>query len=449
MRGAQAGLSTRKAGYLSLLYLVLFATPPMIFSLDVGFYFWLVVGSSLGLGILAFARGSHTLQFYYIFFVFVMLFGYLLQFGVGIRFIPGQSVPTKVDSTAATILIAHFAGLALGTILFSRPRPPVAASASRQNRDFSLWGIVMITGLVLIAIFFGGYDRLFSVRATDTGQSTSSFVIFLVFVCKAAAYVYVALSISMSKERMPLPVKAWLFILFVAATVFASPVNTARLVSLSGILLVVVAYLSKTRRTKKLLTMFVFGALLSVLILPVTTLMRDGVSNLSWVNVYSIYSGLEMSSIQLMLNGVQTASQIPTGNLVISGLLIFVPSSIFTSKAGSVGASVASTSGYVYSNVALPSFFVGYLDYGIAGVFLMSIAMGAIFRFGNAYDGVDLTRRKYGYGAVLVACAAIVARGDFSTAMIAIYAFLIAFEIMRFASRLRVSVRDRGRLPET
>lgn len=435
--GSARFYSARNALHLALLYLSLFLLPQLFLGLELGFFFWLVLFVSCLLGIYAFEYGSHMLQYYFLFFVFTLMLGYFLQFFVGVRFLPSQLMPDKINGLAAVVFGLHFLGLVLGSWVRGKHRR--SKKPTRQyhaNVHFFYIGF-FVWVLILAAVFWLlGFDQIFSQRSEIFSEEINPMVSFLAKAAKACSFVLVAITIASAGKKLSLEKILIVTTITILALLTANPTNTARFVSLAGLVLVLVTYLGHTGRSKHLISFLVVASYAAIVLMPVTSLLRSGFSNVNMGSVFEIYSSLEFSSIQLMLDGIAVADEINGGNLLISGLAIIVPRSIFPDKAGAVGPEIAHLSGYVFENTAVPSFFIGYLDFGLIGVVLVSLVMGYLFQIVDIRDDFDVRRRLDGYKAILLASVPIIARGDLSTAMISIYAFAAAYEVMRFTARL-------------
>lgn len=420
-----------------MLYVLLFLLPQLFLSLDLGFYFWAMLAVSFMLGIYAFRSGSHMLQFYFIFFVFTLLLGYFIQFFVGVRFLPVQLTPDSFDGLAAAVLSLHFIGLIVGSWALKKRRIiKNPETRLRSNIHFFYIGLIVWVSISAITFRLVGFEQFFSQRSELNWQEIDPMVSFLTKVAKASSFILVAMTITVAGKKMSFAKVLIIVVISGFALVLTNPTNTARLISLAGLVLVLVTYLGITKRSKQMTPFLVVAAYAAIILLPITSSLRHGFAEVSVTSFFQVYSSLEFSSIQLLLDGLKLSEQIDGGNLLLSGIAIIVPRSIFLDKAGAVGPEIAELSNYVFANAAVPSFFNAYLDFGLGGVLVFSIAMGYLFQMVHIRDNFDIRRRRDGYKAILLACTPMIARGDLSTAMISVYAFAASYEVLRLTALL-------------
>jgi hypothetical protein len=175
--------------------------------------------------------------------------------------------------------------------------------------------------------------------------------------------------------------------------------------------------------------------------LGVTSMARGGIENIGLERAFQSLRTLEFSSYTIFIDALKIDKFSPD-NYLISHLLIFIPRSVWLGKAESIGIYAAESSGYVYSNVGLNSFFNAYADYGFGALFLMSLCFGFLVKNLNPLTEVaSFQNRRFVYGVCLAGLTPMLFRGDLSTAMIALYAAVWAYEVTRFSTRFVIRRR--------
>lgn len=431
-------LSARRGILLLFLYITFFGLPQLLWGTDAGGWFWLTLAVSFIFGLSCFKGGSITLQFYYIFFVFVMMFSYFVQTVTGISYIPSMIQPTMFDSKAFIVLTAHFLGLTVGANLW-KDGGPKPRYKHRLPRFYWIAGvaIIAVSTIMFIAVF--GTGPLFSARNEIVSDERSGTASVLAKIVKVLPFMFLAFLSSRLEGGKVRPRDIIPMIICLAfAVVFTNPVTTARYISLTGILLVLAAWLGRTSKSDHLLSFVVLGAYSAMILLPITSLLREGIDNIKYTTLARMYSGLEFSAVQMILDGIDFSSRVSgAGRQVISDFLSLMPPVLYDGRTPSLGPKIAEMSGYVFDNAAISSFMSAYVDAGIIGVVVFSVFMGFIMRQAIVHRGMDMRNRRDGYALILFACIPILARGSFSTAMAAIYEFVVAYEIFRFATRFR------------
>ena len=435
--------SVRRSLLLLFLYMTLFGVPHVVLNVPAGGWFWATLGASFLFGMFVFFRGTTTLQFYYIFFVFILMFGYFIQTLAGISYKIHTFTPSSFSLSTFVFIVAHFAGMAIGASLRKRSRPNVIV---RERLSPSYWLFGTATFLFLFATFvaFFGTEPLFAPRNELFGTELSGTVRALAGMLKAFPFVFMAILFGRLRDgRFRRRDAVALVVTFIAAIAFSNPITTPRYISLGGILLVIAAWLGQTSKSRHLLVLTVLSAYVSVFLLPITSTLRTGLDQFDFAKVISMYSGLEFSSIHVLMDGINAGSQLPSGNVLITDFFSLVPPAIFPGslRAAPVGPSIAESSGYVFSNAAVPSFFSAYLDGGAIGLIIFSILMGYVMQAASVAERSDMRNRRDGYALILFACIPILARGDLRTAVVAFYDFAIAYEIFLFVVRLRFGKR--------
>ena len=445
----QLSNSVHRRVLLLSLYVLMFGIPLFTREVDVSAWFWVTLALSYFLGDYAITRGSHALQFYYIYFVFVLMFSYLIQSIVGIRYIVFVIRPSDFSMEVFGIIVLHFFGLALGASLCERTRRPISTSVpGRLKKSFWLTGFGFLLVLVLMYLVIGGWDSLFSTRKELSELELSGKSQVLTKVLKAMPFVFVAfLAGRLNNGNFRARDMIGFAAVFMLAVAFSNPGNTARYISLTGVILVFVAWLGQTSRSHWLTPALIIGAPAALIILPATSILRHGFDRFDFAALSEMYTGLEFASIQMLIDGLSVESVLPSGTVILSAFLVLVPPPIFpvSIRETTIGTTIAELSGYVYANSAVPPFFSGYLDGGVIGLVLFSMLMGYVMQFAFIPRRTDMRNRQHGYALILFACVPMLARGDFSTTMAAFYEFAIAYEVFRLIAWKATSLQPKQR----
>lgn len=446
-RTRQPRLSARRGVLLMFLYMSLFGLPQVAFGANFDVWFWLTLFASFILGLVCFRRGSVTLQFYYIFFVFVMMFGYFVQTFVGISYIPSVLRPSAFDLGAFIVFTAHFLGLSIGAIL-GKGTAPKPLSLPRLPRLFWISGFAVIVVSILLFITVFGPTLLFSARNEiyiyRTGEAAILSKVVKVLPFMFLGFLASRLEGGVVKIGDIIP----LLICSVIVVLVSNPITTARYISLTGIVFILAAWLGRTSKSDYLLSFVVIGAYISMILLPATSLLRAGADKINYDALIRVYSSLEFSSIQMVLDGLDFIPRISgSGRQLISDFLTVVPPALYSGGTDSLGPKVAEISGYPFYNAAIPSFMSSYMDGGIIGVITFSIFMGFIMQIAVVRKGLDVRNRRDAYAVIIFACVPILARGDLSTAMSAIYEFSVAYEIFHLVARFRIAKENESLKP--
>lgn len=226
-------------------------------------------------------------------------------------------------------------------------------------------------------------------------------------------------------------------VIFLVSVCFSNPTNTARYISLGGLLFFCVFAMSVTGKIRKLKALMFFFPGLLIIGLPISSQLRHGLDAVTGERILSKFSSLEFSSMQLFVDGLSMMDQLGS-NYTTSGLFVLVPRAIWTTKAESIGPEIAEASGYVFFNAAVPSFFAPFVDFGFIGLFLFSVAVGYVMRWAKLRNYANWKSRRDIYPMFLFCLTPLLVRGDLSTFMISVYAILIAYEFCRLASRFTI-----------
>lgn len=360
--------------------------------------------------------------------------------GVGYR---GSSTSVGAMTVGLFAFVSiHFVALLIGHM--AMPRTKMVISLHKHSARANLFlPLLILFAIEISAIFLVGIDRVFLPRRAQDElvylAESSSYILFLTQITKLLpAFMTLMWLGNVDMTRKQWYISPAFFFLVINQLVISNPVNTARFVSLSGMLMVAFCIIIKMQRNRLLIWSVVIAPYLALIALPVTTSLRTGWGGFSWLGVWKSFSSLEFS-VYTMLNGGMSIEHFESANYTVSQLFIFFPRSIWTSKSESIGGEIAEKLDYVFSNVAMPSAFSSYADYGFAGLVVFSFGLGCLMKRAVISRMLcDFKERKFIYSLVLLCMMPIVFRGDLSTAMIALYASVVAYEICRIISRLRL-----------
>ncbi len=432
--------------YLSLNMIVFFFVPYLILSPNVGVYFWASVAIiNVGL-VLSILQRGHALPYYFLFLLFVVCFGYYIQSSIGVRFLANASHPPQLTAESFLVFSVHVVGVLVGAYAFHHVKVKRVQRAYTEQQSISRGNILfcgLISVIVIVVIILLNDTAVFfvsrSVRYLDREISSGS--LFATNVAKSILFFVAAFWLQglLQKRR---PARAWVAfsILIVAAVLFSNPANTPRFISLSTLSFAFAFAISSMARTRKLMPLLFLFPLISSLLLPITSQLRFGLPSINVGSIVRAYSSLEFSSMQMLNDALQLSDELSNSNYTISGVFIVIPRAIWPSKANSLGVEIAESSGYIYSNSAVPSLISSYVDMGYLGLLLFSIFLGAILSWSRLHNNMDWRRRKDIYRIIVFALVPILARGDWSTCMISFYALASAYEVCRFASKFTLKV---------
>jgi hypothetical protein len=385
---------------------------------------------------------SHALLYYFLFFLFVICFGYFAQTAIGISYIDGSDFPAQLSFSIAIIFVVHVVGVFLGAKLFSKPFYRVQAGSVLDNLRIEQLVFVTIAVLFLVgtSLIVIGSDMFFGERISrEFASNLSGYEMFLFQVSKSVPYIALGIFLQTAVYyRNSVVFWAGVAGLVVAALVISNPINTARFIMLTSFSILGVFWFSMYGLSRQLfLALFAFP-FVAIVLLPLTSQVRHGLAGADISAALQMLSTLEFSSMQMLADGIESKDSLTHSNYTISGLLILVPRLLWPGKADSLGIEIAEAGGYVFSNSAVPSFFSAYADIGIVGLFVFSVVTGLVLKWAQIRDHMDWRQRGDFYKIAVFSLIPIFARGDLSTCMISFYAIATSYEICRFASRLVV-----------
>lgn len=358
-----------------------------------------------------------------------------VQVQTGVGYYTWRSHVPNFGPEALTFALVHILGMLAGFHL------RIASRKRRRNGSnrFSWVGICVAFVVLGVMVAIVGYETIILPRRDQANAiNQSTYMLFFENVTKlipALLLAYVVLEGDNTYKREHKI--AFVTLLVALMLLVANPVNTGRFISLYGILLVVLSFAIKYSKLRLLAWAVFLVPLYAIVVLGATSMMRSGFDNVSFQGIYTSIQTLEFSSYSIFLDALKV-DIFSQGNYLVSHLLIVIPSILWPEKAGSIGIFVAEKSGYIYSNVGLNSFFNAFADYGLLGLFVLSIVFGFLVRNVNPLaETARFRNRRFMYGIILTALSPMIFRGDLSTAMIAFYATVWAYEMTRFLTRFQ------------
>lgn len=386
------------------------------------------------------SRDAVALVFYFSTMLLYYLLAPLIQTIVGVRYYLGVGYVGQISMLAFGFILCHVLGVLIGHLAVKPARSELRVH--ERNRPASFVGIAAVLMFMLSAIIIMGPAKVLQSRMEqDSELVLDNFGLFFYFSVKMMPVFLVVYWVDnkFAARRFRLLSPVFLFLLLLQSLVL-NPVNTGRFVSLGGLLVVIVFILLRLEKKNVVMWIFAFFPFVALIVLPFTSILRGGLSNLSIYKMYQSFESLEFSPYTLLLDGMSMA-RFESGNYMLSHLFIFVPRSIWESKAGAIGADVAEQAGYVFYNAGINSFFDAYADYGFFGLFIASLLFGMLLRKADVFKRpVCFNSRGFVYSLILLVSMPIIFRGDLSTAMISLYASIVAYEICRLLTSIRISV---------
>lgn len=223
-----------------------------------------------------------------------------------------------------------------------------------------------------------------------------------------------------------------LFLIYALLIVFCNPVNTPRFVSLGGFLLPILPLILKGLRLNFLLLLF---PIISTILLPVTSLMRQGIDNVDFALAIEVLNTAEFSAMFVLNEALLTLPEAPLsmGHYILSAIFILVPRSFWPEKNSGTGIDTAHELDFIFTNIGIPPVYDFLLDFSYAGVALLGLLLALIIS--NLQKVLDHGRGgvfKRSLPAIYFVTCPVLMRGDMTTAFVLIYALMISSIIVAF-----------------
>ncbi|GEM_PF-4523783 len=429
----------------ALTFFLTFIMVIVLFNLNVNLWFSMSALLYLFVLIYSIKNGIHAIHYYAIFFIYGILFPYLIQAGVGIRYLQHSGRVNDVDLYDFLNMLLNALGIFIGSLFFLNTRRSTLYKNIESNvfyDNYHGYTLRIMEVLLLCFVIIGGVSYylgpnfLLSTRISRVlyGE-VSSYIMFVVTIVKFIPYVALIYFIYVSKKTNYLSAKAMVISFVILSVCISNPINTQRFVSMTAMTMLIFAWLSYKGRARNIPSVLNLIPYVIVFILPLTSIMREGIGKLSIEKFIDMFSGLEFSSMQLMISSDKLTT-IYDGRYLISALLIIVPRTLIHWKADSLGIALAEQSDFVFPNVGVPSFMAAYMDFGMFGVFVFGLITGYVLSWATIPERMNFRKRAHFYKLVIFSLVPIFARGDFSTFMIAFYAVAISYELIRPFTRI-------------
>lgn len=403
-----------------------------------GLTVWHFLFSSLALisAYLSFSSFILPLMFYFPLLILYWVVAPMVQASAGVTFYMGTANVPSFTLDALLFSFIHLCGVFIGVLIHRKRR---VTSPANGQRSLSLAGILISVVLLLLAIGMIGYDSIINIRTEqEEVESATRFAINFVKLVPAFILSYFLLS---GRSKYDTGTISITFILLAVTMVFVSnPLNTPRFLSLFGVLIVGLIFLINTERLRLLAWTAALTPIYAVLLLAATSLMRFGFEEISFERMLLSLQSLEFSSYSVFLDALDVNFE--GRAFFLSHLFILFPRAFWPEKEGSIGIFVAEQSGYVFNNVGLISFFNAYADYGVVGLFLVSVVFGFLTaKFNPLRSAPSYYCRSFIFGIMLTALTPMVVRGDLSTVVIGLSAAALAYECTRFLTKFSVRMK--------
>jgi oligosaccharide repeat unit polymerase len=383
-----------------------------------------------------------TMLFYFSTMTLYYVLAPMIQSFTGVRYLMDSSGVSDTTVPAITFIISHALGILMGSFVVRAVRNRALSRHQFLPDRYNSIGVATCLLIVMFAIYFLGAENVLlprNVQAVDLVLSNFElFAFFIVKTIPAFILIYWLHSIGLRKKKWYLsPVFLSLFFFQI---VVSNPVNTGRFIALSNLLIVIIFIMVRANRRGSVLWIMGLSPLVALLLLPVTSLLRHGMAAISLEEIYQSFQSLEFSQYTTLVEGMRV-EQFPAVNYTLSHLFVIIPKALWESKAGAIGAVVADNAGYVFHNVGIISVYNPYVDYGYIGLIVASILFGILLRKADVFKYTpSFHNRKFIYALCLLVSVPMIFRGDLSTAMVGLYAFISSYEICRVITSLNIRV---------
>ncbi len=386
---------------------------------------------------LSFIRGILPLMLYFTVMLFYWVLVPIFQERLGVGFYSTADGIPVFGVAALMFTSVHIIGTLLGAcqkrIVFRR------GQASRRVDGNAGFVGIMLAMLILALLVCAVGPSAFSLSRSEQAAQLNdgSYLLFLTFVAKFIPFVLVIYVWSMRGSHNRKICNVLIVFFIILALLMSNPTNTARFISLSGFLLIVMFYAVGSNRMRVVKSALIFFPVYAVGILASTSALRSGFQ-FTVTDSSQMLRGLEFSSYSIFVNALHVHN-FPRHDFFLSHLFLIVPKAFWPDKAPSLGIYVASHAGYMFSNVGVNSFVEPFVDYGWSGLFVVSYIYGAVCNSLNPTRySASFRNRPFVYGLLLTVLSPILFRGDLGTMMIGLYSASVAYEVIRFGSLLRM-----------
>jgi len=321
------------------------------------------------------------------FWIFGYLFGALapiVQVGSETYFWPGTYSDEEVFSAAVVVVLGVLSWIGGYAIVISNRMRPSHRVIVAQRLHRLGW-----IGLALIGMVGATAGRSF-VLGGRGGLSSEAITVDLTspvgILLRGAALVPVVLALVglliVRQQGSFESVRARLLIasLAVAVIVVANPVGNARYTFGAVAIAAAVALFGRSGPSRvRLLSASLVVAL--ILIFPIADSFRYSTDQVQGIELNSgVFVGGDYDAFQQTMNGVRYVESrgARDGQQALGAVFVGVPRSIWSDKPDPTGVTIASASGYRFTNLSSPLWIEGYLDFQHIGTIFISLLFGGL-----------------------------------------------------------------------
>jgi len=307
----------------------------------------------------------------------------------------------------------------------------VDASNFGLTRIFTLFVfILLVCYLIFKAADFNFLKLFFRGVVTEDGSAPASQIIWLFqeYYIRPMPMIFLLIySVYYHKSEKNVSQKMFYVLLFLLAFTFVSPTSVARFMVAALYIPILLAFTPIWNRNYSMPLSILIALLL---IFPFLDKFRyfdpdrfDFSMDFSFLNVGHFDAYQNFTRIVEM-------DLITCGNQLLGALLFFVPRSIWSDKPVGSGAFLAENASFYFSNVSMPFFAEGYINFGVVGIAIFCLVFGCLVSLFDrrfwAGQKNDVFSRYY---FMLFGLVFFMMRGD----LLSSYSFLVGFTLSFFS----------------
>ena len=313
----------------------------------------------------------------HIFILFFFSIAPTIQYKSGIRFMGTSFTDSDYVITSLYILgilVTYNFIYHLSFKLTAKQIPPESSNRESYNITFSKKSLLIILSGLIFGYFL--YVNEFNIlrfvyRTYDADiQETSQIASLIANTCFRGISMAICAA-SLSIKGFNKPEKFLLSALFLLTNF---PTSLARL-TVAALYIPVILYLFPILRRKNLFSVLIIASLL--VIFPLLNSFRYAGENISLGFNFDQFKELHFDAYSMFMR-VLSDDIITYGHQLLGVLFFWVPRSFWPSKPIGSGAYVASLNGEEFTNVSMPYFAEGYINFGLIGVIAFTILLGYI-----------------------------------------------------------------------
>jgi hypothetical protein len=375
--------------------------------------------------------------YYFTFFLFVYISVYFVQTAIGVKFLIGTSNVGEVSPIVFIYFIVHLVAMLIPGLM-SKPYKQVRTNMISRNSCFFIslcvaLYVIFVATVVDPSAFFSTREDQFST------ERNPSYVMVMIFAAKISPYFVLIYIFHKALSVRNRAVYYFLFlVMLIFALVLSNPVNTPRYVSLASLSIFGLFIISSTGWIRYAALLVLMSPSIFILLLPISSIFRHGFNVDRIMEISESYRSLEFSSFQVLLDAFNVEANLQSSIYTLSGLFVVIPRILWRDKSEAFGDEIATNSGYIFTNTGITSSFNSFADYGWIGLAIFSLAIGYLMSKASLYKGMNIRNRKAFYSVLFFSMIPMLARGDLSTYMTAIYSFAIPYEVILFLSRINL-----------